>query len=220
MNTPYTYLIGWSKLNIWYYGVRYSKNCDPNDLWKTYFTSSKSVKKFTLENGNPDIIQIRKTFKDKNSAIIWESRVLTKLNVIHKEEWLNKTNNKAIVYTRTKEQNTKFSNKMKGRKSPFKGKSHTPESKKLISDSNKGRFTGIKRTFTDEWKFNIGKSSKGRVRLQSDSEKQNRSISAIDTGFNKINSGKIWINNGISNKRIYPDQLHKFTGYIRGRIFT
>lgn len=26
-NQPYTYLIGWSKLNKWYYGVRYSKKC-------------------------------------------------------------------------------------------------------------------------------------------------------------------------------------------------
>lgn len=38
--TPYTYLIGWSKHNIWYYGKRTAKNCHPNDFWVTYFTSS------------------------------------------------------------------------------------------------------------------------------------------------------------------------------------
>ena len=48
---PYTYIIGWSSLNKWYYGVRYAKNCKPEDLWKTYFTSSKHVKEFLTGNG-------------------------------------------------------------------------------------------------------------------------------------------------------------------------
>ncbi|MCA9496708.1 MAG: hypothetical protein KC589_07200, partial [Nanoarchaeota archaeon] len=77
--TPYTYLIGWSNLNKFYYGVRTAKNCNPNDFWVKYFTSSKEVKKFRKENGDPDIIQIRKTFKDKDSATKWESTVLRRL---------------------------------------------------------------------------------------------------------------------------------------------
>lgn len=52
----YTYLVGWNKLNKWYYGVRFSDKADPIELWKTYFTSSKRVKEFRLENGEPDII--------------------------------------------------------------------------------------------------------------------------------------------------------------------
>jgi hypothetical protein len=32
-NTPYTYLIGWSNQNKYYYGVRYAKDCHPNDFW-------------------------------------------------------------------------------------------------------------------------------------------------------------------------------------------
>ena len=47
----YTYLIGWTKYNIQYYGVRYAKGCHPDDLWKTYFTSSKYVKEFREKNG-------------------------------------------------------------------------------------------------------------------------------------------------------------------------
>lgn len=42
----YTYLIGWSNHNKWYYGRRTAKNCHPNEFWKTYFTSSKYVKEF------------------------------------------------------------------------------------------------------------------------------------------------------------------------------
>ncbi len=61
---PYTYIIGWSLYNKYYYGVRYAKNCNPNDLWKTYFTSSKYVKEFRNNHGEPDIIQVRKTFEN------------------------------------------------------------------------------------------------------------------------------------------------------------
>jgi len=63
---PYTYLIGWKTQNKWYYGVRFAKGCHPNDLWNLYKTSSKHVKKMIEENGNPDIIQIRKIFEEQN----------------------------------------------------------------------------------------------------------------------------------------------------------
>lgn len=92
--TPYTYLIGWSKHNKFYYGVRFARNCHPNDLWKTYFTSSKHVKRFRKENGDPDIIEIRKTFTNSPmKAKIWEEKVLRRMNVIKSQQWLNKNIN-------------------------------------------------------------------------------------------------------------------------------
>lgn len=94
--TPYTYLIGWTKQNIWYYGVRFGKNCHPNDLWNPYKTSSKYVKEFIELHGDPDVIQIRKTFKDGESAQIWEERVLTKINVVERKDFLNKTHTNRI----------------------------------------------------------------------------------------------------------------------------
>ena len=89
-NQPYTYLIGWSKLNRWYYGSRYSKKCHPSDLWVTYFTSSKSVAKFRKLFGEPDIIQVRKTFSSPLSCYQWESKVLHRINAIKDPKWLNK----------------------------------------------------------------------------------------------------------------------------------
>lgn len=89
-NTPFTYLIGWSNLNKWYYGVRYAKKCHPSDLWTTYFTSSPIVKEFVKDNGSPDVIQIRKTFKDAMSARLWEDKVQRRMNVIHNSKWLNR----------------------------------------------------------------------------------------------------------------------------------
>jgi hypothetical protein len=50
--------------------------CHPNDLWKSYFTSSKHVHEFREKYGEPDIVQVRRIFEDKESAIAWEEKVL------------------------------------------------------------------------------------------------------------------------------------------------
>jgi hypothetical protein len=86
---PYTYLIGWPKLNTYYYGVRYSKKCDPSDFWITYFTSSKKVKEFVIKHGEPTVKQIRKVFNNELSARLWEHRVLKRINVVGTDQWLN-----------------------------------------------------------------------------------------------------------------------------------
>ena len=88
-NIPYTYLIGWSKEDIWYYGVRYSKNCNPSDFWVTYFTSSKKVKERRLTHGEPDVIQIRRVFENKIKARWWEDTVHRRMNVVKSNRWLN-----------------------------------------------------------------------------------------------------------------------------------
>lgn len=87
----YTYLIGWSKLNVWYYGRKTAKGCSPDQFWKTYFTSSKYVKTFREENGEPDVIEIRKTFSDNHKRCCeWEQRVLAYLNVVENIKFLNR----------------------------------------------------------------------------------------------------------------------------------
>lgn len=87
---PYTYLIGWSKLNYWYYGCQFSKNCNPSNLWKSYFTSSKIVKEFCKFHGEPDIIQIRFIFKTKTQTLKCEEKILNK--VVSLPNWLNLKN--------------------------------------------------------------------------------------------------------------------------------
>lgn len=87
---PFVYLIGWTKLNIWYCGVRYKKNCRPSDLWTKYFTSSKHVKQFRLENGEPDHIEILKEFDNPENAYNYEQEKLKEYDVLNKSNWLNK----------------------------------------------------------------------------------------------------------------------------------
>jgi hypothetical protein len=93
----YTYLIGWSCYKKFYYGARWAKNCSPNDLWNTYFTSSKYVKEFREEHGEPDIIQIRKVFDDIQKCRDYERKILEKLNVLNNDIWLNKNINGSFL---------------------------------------------------------------------------------------------------------------------------
>ena len=89
--TPYTYLIGWTGHNKWYYGVRYARGCSPTDLWNTYFTSSKVVKQLRNEIGEPDVVEVRKTFTSGEVAKAWEDTVLRRMNVVTEDKWLNIT---------------------------------------------------------------------------------------------------------------------------------
>lgn len=94
MNIPYTYVIT-APNGQRYYGVRYAKNCHPSDLWVTYFTSSKHVKKLILENNINDFkFEIRKIFTNTEDALNWEERVLTKLKVKSNQNWINVTNSR------------------------------------------------------------------------------------------------------------------------------
>lgn len=94
---PYTYLVGWTEQDRWYYGVRFAKGCNPDDLWVKYFTSSKYVKQFRKQYGEPDVIQVRKTFDEADRALRWEERVLTKVNALHSDKWINKAVGRAII---------------------------------------------------------------------------------------------------------------------------
>lgn len=90
---PYTYLIGWSRLDKWYYGVEYSIKCkiaNPSNLWSIYFTSSNAVKTFRRKHGEPDVIQIRKTFKTAKEAQYWEDKVIMRIGAVSKSNWLNR----------------------------------------------------------------------------------------------------------------------------------
>lgn len=135
---PYTYLIGWSKLKKYYYGVRFAKKCNPNEFWVRYFTSSKLVKEYRLKYGEPDIIEIRKTFKTRETAILWEIKVLNRMKVLYDEKWLNQNVSGAVILNQ--ETRKIIAEKLRGRtRADQRGKKRSKESKKKMSDAAKGR---------------------------------------------------------------------------------
>ncbi|MFA6198930.1 MAG: NUMOD3 domain-containing DNA-binding protein [Bacteroidales bacterium] len=154
---PYTYLIGWSTINKFYYGVQYGTKANPSNLWSTYFTSSKYVKEFRELYGEPDIIKVRKTFITKEKAIEWEFKVIQRLNCVRSKQWLNRSlagqnfycNGHCSDETKQKmslaKQNMSEETKQKislaksGENHPFFGKIHTEETKQKISLASKGK---------------------------------------------------------------------------------
>jgi hypothetical protein len=97
MRNCYTYRVGWSRFNKYYYGVRFAKGCHPADLWVAYFTSSRHVKAFRKVHGEPDIIEVRKTFGDEpKKAAEWEQTVLRRLNIEFNELYLNRSRKNAF----------------------------------------------------------------------------------------------------------------------------
>lgn len=147
----YTYLIGWSDSDLWYYGVRYAKDCNPNDLWTTYFTSSRFVKDFRARFGEPDVVQVRRLFNDQDKARQWEAKVCRRLNVKGSPKWLNRHNGdgKFMCKGHTEETRIKLSIANKGRKvsdeakerigALNRGKNLSAETRQKLSKSRKGK---------------------------------------------------------------------------------
>jgi len=91
----YTYRIKFIPTGEYYYGVRYAKDCDPSELWKTYFTSSLIVRNLIRQYGKELFhVEIRKIFDTPDKAIAWESKVNK-----YTRKWpnyLNRTDAKSI----------------------------------------------------------------------------------------------------------------------------
>lgn len=93
---PYVYLIGWSELSMWYIGSRTGKNCTPADLWVKYFTSSKYVKEFVEDHGDPDIIYIIDTFSSIKECKEMETDLLIFFDGENSINFLNRKNGNAL----------------------------------------------------------------------------------------------------------------------------
>ena len=123
---PFTYLVGWSSINRFYYGVRYGKKSTPDTLWTTYFTSSKDVKEHREKFGEPDVVQVRKLFESPEKAIRWEFKVLRRLKAASSVKWLNRREAPAIPT---------FS----GAANPMFGRNHKTSTLQILSEKAKAR---------------------------------------------------------------------------------
>lgn len=141
MTVPYTYYLIHEPTGKKYYGVRWAKGCFPEDLWVTYFSSSRYVKKLIKEYGKDSFrVEVRKTFEGKDQAILWEEKVLRRLKVHKRSGWLNVCISKSIRYD----------------KHPRKGVTLPEEVRQKISQSNKG-----KPKWTDEDKNRMSRQRTG-----------------------------------------------------------
>lgn len=166
--TPYTYLIGWTSLDKWYYGARYAADCHPDDLWTTYFTSSPNITACRAQYGEPDVILIDQCFFTAEEALDHEKKVLTEQNASKSKIWINQTNGIGTWAAISNETRQKMSQAAKSRPPRV----WTEESRRKMSKTRKG----IKRTEAERLAISNGRKgiSSGP---QSDATKQKRSNS-------------------------------------------
>lgn len=167
MRIPYTYHLYNRVTDQHYYGVRYGEGCHPSDLWVTYFSSSKHVKKLIKEHGIDSFdYEVRQVFDDPIEAIEWETKVLIKLKVRQRTDWLNRidqpgptdprrprspehrqkiseNNKKRVPFMlgrkRTDEWKKLMSERFGGERNNMYGKKHTPEARAKITAAQTGR---------------------------------------------------------------------------------
>jgi hypothetical protein len=97
---PYTYLLKFKPDGRVYYGVRYSKDCDPSDLWVSYFSSCQKIWELIKEFGKDSFeFEIRKIFNSREAAIRWEEKVLHRLKAASSNKWINRNVSGAIFLT-------------------------------------------------------------------------------------------------------------------------
>jgi hypothetical protein len=146
---PFTYLIKFKPTGELYYGVRYKQGCEPKDLWDTYYTSSKRVRQLLKEHGADAFeVSIRRTFTNKESAILWEHTVLRRLNAAQHPQFLNENNGNRQFFgggvrkgfKHTEETKRKMAASTSGENNPnWGGKAFTEESRRKLSEAKKDK---------------------------------------------------------------------------------
>lgn len=146
----FTYAIHWTEYNKSYYGVRYAKGCKTTDIWTKYFTSSKKVKEFRAQYGEPDLIIIDQMFTDIEEARDYEEWILHNNSCMSDDSYLNLHDSRSPPIVRrfnqivTEETRKKMSDAKIGKSSPKKGKPSgvipwNKGTKGLIESWNKGK---------------------------------------------------------------------------------
>jgi len=213
---PFTYLIKHIPTNKYYYGVRYKKGCHPNDLWTKYFTSSKKVKGLIKRYGKKSFIfEIRKTFKTTKQARMWEHKVLRRLKVIHRNDFLNLTDYISV--------NPIYLSKInKGKNNAMYGRKHSKETKEKLSKLNKGK--KLSEETKEKLRFYAGKNhfmygkklseeTKEKIRIGNLGKKHTK---AMIKYLSKINKGE---NNAMYGRKHSKETRKKLrTAWERRRV--
>lgn len=209
MHQPFTYLIKHLPTGKVYYGLRYAKKCQPSDLWTTYFTSSSDVERLIEQDGKDSFLfEVRKKFTDTKKAIEWEKKVLRRMKVIQREDFINRNIPGSSMFAHSEETKAKmrkpkpigFSEKLKGNKraSVTKGIPKTKEHAENISKGKKGKAP-----------------FKGKDHPRYGKKKTEEELLKMSVSMKK----KKWMNNGINCAFVGPDdvELYLARGYTMGR---
>lgn len=182
---PYSYFLYHTPTGLKYYGIQYAKNCHPDKLWVKYFSSSKIVANLIKEYGIDSFeVSIRKIFTSPEKALLWEHKVLRRLDAAGSDEWLNRHNGgKKFRAPVNHSDNTKqvLSKKLKGRK--FTAEHKTNISKSSLQDRQRRRDQGWK--MPDDFVHKMLNTRNEKIKqglINPYSEERNQKMSASKKG--------------------------------------
>lgn len=136
---PFAYLITSKIDSRRYYGIKFSKDADPSQLWTKYFTSSKEIRAKVAKYGaDAFTAEVRKVFETAEQAINWESRFLNRINAASRDDWINRSNGNLCMGSINKGKK-KTEQHWENWKLVRKGHTVSEETKKKIGDANRGR---------------------------------------------------------------------------------
>ena len=213
LGVPYTYLVRHKPTGLYYYGLQYGKNCHPQNLWKTYFTSSKDIHKL-IESTGADSFEytIRRTFDNATDAIEWEKKVLRRMNVVSRSDFVNRNIPGSSMFAHSEETKEKM---RKPKPEKFR--------KQLLGNQRAKKLLG--RPKSDEHRKNISKSKQGKKNPMygrkgklSPAYGRKKSLEEIEK-VAKILRNRIWMNNGMYAIFVPKEEevLHASNGYVLGR---
>lgn len=163
MTVPFLYKIHDKKTNMSYGGCRYKSGCHPDDLGKTYFSSSNLLKKEIQDRPEDFEYEIIDVYETGEEARMAEERFLTFYDCASSDQWYNKHNggknfcNDAPDIRKRMSESAKM---RKGRISPMKGKNHSDDTKRKIAKTLKESTSMV----STETRRKISESKKGKLR--------------------------------------------------------
>lgn len=221
---PYTYLVVFKPTGQWYYGVKYGKSANPNELWKTYFTSSKKIKNLIEKYGIEEFdFEIRKTFKNKIDAMNWEKKVLTKMKVLQNPGCLNMAISGNVPYydkAMKKTNQEKYNSDYPLQNKEIRQKAHNTRKKNGYAKTQEK----VKNTMQHRYGRHFFSTDDFKDKIKLTFQRKYGVSRVCDIPFVKekqktLNLGKIWVKHSeLGQKRILPEELEQYIslGYTRG----
>lgn len=185
LRTPYTYHLYNKITEQHYYGVRYGKGCHPSDLWVTYFSSSVHVKRLIEEYGKDSFdVEVRKTFISADAALTWEQRVLRRLKVTQRLDWLNRVDHGTKCPQFSLEHRQKISESNRRRVGPNTGRKFSEEHKQKLRESKLGtKNPNYQRKYSEEELAELSRRRTGEKRSPEFCEAQRQRAKSNDMNY-------------------------------------
>jgi hypothetical protein len=197
----YTYIIYHPETNFKYYGCQYGKFAHPDNLWNTYFTSSKKVKELIQQYGKDSFLyEIRQVFDDPKKCRLWEIKVIKRANLVRRNDFLNQRNPGGTDSLIVRKNYISWNKGLAGKNDPR-------------CASRKKGITGI---YSEEQLKNLSYKSSKEYQISKFGEEV--FYSKYKTGESNHTYGKMWINNGIEEKRIYKNELLSYPDFKEGKL--